>query len=474
MTRDHRFFHRRQAGVATKVMTVEVIAIVDTSGHLLREETKIAAVSTPQRSPSPNAAGSVAGAAVSAALHVAEPRASSAVAVLPSVPVSALPSLPKVPSVPPMPTVTLPVVPSVPPFPSDLRVPAYPFASGPSPAAYAPTSSVASPVPTNGPTNSSVHLSPSHTFNSTMPSMVLVTPTSSSASRSSVVASDSLFAVQGFTQPLSSDASETPTSSAIAGSHNNYAGGGAVGTAVPPAGPAHTSAAGASTSGSTPLLQTPRVVGSVVGSLAGAVFILAIILLLLQRHKRRRRGALPLGDESTDRAPPMVQNESRNNRIPSAFLHRFSGMSRSTVDTTSSAGERSFQRVSGRKLPSAFSEGMTSDQFARGGTLSGSSFYTEAQGTYDSQSSMKEFGKEIGDTATAGGTMSLRPGPRRTPIIRHPDDDINPFADPVPFPKPIAHLNPPHPSNKDPPRGALGRSLYSYDGSRSSKFTENV
>jgi hypothetical protein len=38
-------------------------------------------------------------------------------------------------------------------------------------------------------------------------------------------------------------------------------------------------------------------------------------------------------------------------------------MSKSTIETNTSAGERSFQRVSGRKLPSAFSEGMTSEQF---------------------------------------------------------------------------------------------------------------
>jgi hypothetical protein len=149
-------------------------------------------------------------------------------------------------------------------------------------------------------------------------------------------------------------------------------------------------------------------------------------------------------------------------------------MSRSTVDTTTSAGERSFQRVSGRKLPSAFSEGMTSEQFSRGGTLSGSSFYMDDQGTYGGPGLGKEFGKDVGGAAAAGGAMNIRPGPRRTPVIRHPDDEVNPFADPAPFPKANSHLSPPQSPNPDAPRGTLGRSLYSHDGSRSSKFTENV
>jgi hypothetical protein len=107
--------------------------------------------------------------------------------------------------------------------------------------------------------------------------------------------------------------------------------------------------------------------------------------------------------------------------------------------------------------------------------MSGSSFYTDDQGTYGGPGFGKEFGKEIGGAAAAGGAMNIREGPRRTPIIRHPDDDANPFADPAPFPRTNSHLSPPQSPNADAPkRGTLGRSLYSHDGSRSSKFTENV
>jgi hypothetical protein len=162
----------------------------------------------------------------------------------------------------------------------------------------------------------------------------------------------------------------------------------------------------------------------------------------------------------------MAQDTSKGPRIPSAFLNRFSGMSRSTVDTSSSVGERSFQRVS---------EGMTSEQVARGQTLSGSSFYTDDQGTYGGPGFSKEIGKDMGATPIAAGMMNIRPGPARTPIIRHPDEDNkNPFDDPAPFPKHGSHLSPPQSPNPDVPRSTLGRSLQSQDGSRSSKFTENV
>lgn len=262
-----------------------------------------------------------------------------------------------------------------------------------------------------------------------------------------------------------------------------YGGGGAATAAVPEG----TAAANSDAEGAgTGPLRTPQVVGSVVGSLAGAALVLAIILLLLRRHKRKLRGG-PLQlthdhhadhhtDHHTNNQPAMqqVQGPVRASLVPSAFLNRFSGLSRSTADT-SSPTERSFQRVSGRKLPSAFSEGMTSDQFSRGGTMSGSSFYQDDHGTYGGVGgSHKEyggdFGKEIGERSMAGdvGTMNLRPSPARTPVIRHPDE--NPFDDTN-----RSTLSPPTSPNPDlSPRAALGRSLHSADGSRSSRFTENV
>lgn len=497
MTKDHRFFHRRQASPATKVLTVnvEVVATVDTSGNLVGQETKTqsdpaVATSGADVVPPSNvvpAVGSVAAPVVSAVGNALNALTDPVAQVPPSVPVPAVPSLPQVPAVPAMPTVGVPTVPSVPPFPTDLTVPAYPWPSGVSAAALQVSASL-SPSPTSV-SGSAISVSSLAALpplsNSTLAS---VSSTASLSARGS--ASMSMSASESVSLTMSSrsgsltstgtDSSQrgSATSSPVGGTGILGGGGGPANTADPAL---NTAAAGSGSAGPTTPLQTPKVVGSVVGSLAGAALILAIILFLLRRHKRQRRGALQLtGDETTDRVPPMTQDPSRNNRIPSTFLNRFSGMSKSTVDTNTSAGERSFQRVSGRKLPSAFSEGMTSDQFSRGGTLSGSSFYTDDQGTYGgpgvSKEFGKEYGKEVGGSATAGaGGMSFRPGPARTPIIRHPDDDYsNPFADPAPFPRDTSHLSPPQSPNPDIPRNTLGRSLHSHDGSRSSKFTENV
>ena len=284
----------------------------------------------------------------------------------------------------------------------------------------------------------------------------------------------------------------TPTESLDAAGSSSFYGSdgpgwtGAVGTgtAAAPAGTAGAADDSSEAGGTTPL-DTPQVVGSVVGSLAGAALILAIILILLRRHKRRQGGALQLTDSRrTDNEQAMRQVQApapaRASLVPSAFLNRFSGLSRSTVDTASSpTTERSFQRVSGRKLPSAFSEGMTSDQFARGGHMSDSSFYQDDHGTYGGPGGLNkeyggDFGKEIGETSFAGGAgkMNLRPSPARTPVIRHPND--NPFDDrntlsPPMSPNPFSSPNP-----ELSPRAALGRSLHSADGSRSSRFTENV
>lgn len=527
MTKAHRFYHRRQAQPATKILTVnvEVIATVDSSGNLVGQETKTqdstsptpgalidpaggvipslplpavpvvpAVPAVPAAAPVIDVVDSIAAPLVSAVDSVARPVVSAVVnAVDPAVP--SVPPLPQVPAVPPFPTDALPVVPAVPPFPSGFSVPAYPWPSGVTgvtaqaaqvstgPVAPAAPSSVlqGSSLPASAPASQNSVLGSSLTASS-LPSTTPAPSLDSAASSMLGSASGSLISSADSSDFNSADSSRSGSATGSPSAGNTFLGGAGAGAG----GPANTAGApadsvataGAGASGSSTPLAPPQVVGSVVGSLAGAALILAIILMLLRRHKRRRRGALQLtNDETTERAqPPMTQDLSRNNRIPSAFLNRFSGISRSTAETSTSGGERGFQRVSGRKLPSAFSEGMTSDQFSRGGTISGSSFYQDDTGTYGGPGLSKEMEKEIGGAAVAGtGTkMNFRPSPARTPVIKHPEDDINPFADPAPFPRDRSHLSPPQSPNPEKPRGTLGRSLQSADGSRSSKFTENV
>ncbi|KAI4665817.1 uncharacterized protein J4E78_003282 [Alternaria triticimaculans] len=471
MSRGHRFFHRRAALGNTKVVTVavEVVGTVDTSGSFIAQETM--APVTPQSPDAP---------ALPTAAAVAAPSPAPAPSVAPAAqqPLPSAPS-PGVPAVPAVPTVAAPVLPSVPavpPFPSDLvvpTVPAYPYSTGGQVPATSDLS--ASPIPTGAPISiatpsaAPVPLSDVSFFLNSTASNAPTRSTSSSASQftssSDAASSSQTSAESAFTSStvISSDAASTTA-------YYGGAGGDASGTAAAPAATtAGISDADADTAPSP--LETPQVVGSVVGSLAGAALILAIILLLLRRHKRKQGGALQLtGDDHTDNNQSMRQAPTTASTLaPIAFLNRFSGLSGKTAETNLSGGERSFQRVSGRKLPSAFSEGMTSDQFSRGGTMSGSSFYQDEHGTYGGPGMSKEFGKEIGDSPTnrESGPMNIRPSPARTPVIRHPDDG-NPFSD-------RHYLSPPQSPNPDaPPRGTLGRSLPSADGSRSSRFTENV
>lgn len=237
-------------------------------------------------------------------------------------------------------------------------------------------------------------------------------------------------------------------------------------------------------------LETPKVVGSVIGSLAGVALLALLLLFLIKRHKQKQRGgALQLtGDDHTDNSQSMTHVPTRTSYVTPSFLNRFSGVSRSTVES-SGTGEKSFQRISGRKLPSAFSEGMTSEQFAAGrgeGTMSGSSFYTDDKGFYGGPNVFsKDFGdrsafdKEIGEPSNSGamGTEArVRPSPAQTPVIRHADD--TPVWGVPPSNRDTFNtLSPPHTPNPDVPRGSLGRSHPSRDGStisRSSRFTENV
>lgn len=500
MGKDHRSFHHRAAQAATQIVTVnvEIINTVDTNGNLVAQETIVVPIhSQPTLAAAalnapliPSLVAPLASPIASALQLPSLPPVVASALVLPleppSLPKASLPQVPQVPAMPTVPAVSLPVVPSVPPFPSNLKVPsvpAFPFSSGAVVAQAVPTTTPAPPTQASISADASITNSiPAATLSSatiltspiTSVSLTLASSILSVPSSSELLSSDSQSLSQSSPTPSKSRSifltSSVASSDAASTTFYGGAGSGAPGAISSPTPGA---SVGTQENGPTTPLETPQVVGSVVGSLAGAALILAVILLLLRRHKRRRKGALQLtDDDGTDNGRSMREapvKPARASFIPSAFLHRFSGMSRSTIDTNLSGGERSFQRVSGRKLPSAFSEGMTSDQFSRGGTMSESSFYQDDHGIYGGSGLEKEFGKEIGDSPMKreSGQMNFRPGPARTPMIRNPDD---PFSDAN-----RSHLSPPQSPNLTlPPRGTLGRSLPSADGSRSSRFTENV
>ncbi|KAF1985201.1 hypothetical protein K402DRAFT_405346 [Aulographum hederae CBS 113979] len=117
---------------------------------------------------------------------------------------------------------------------------------------------------------------------------------------------------------------------------------------------------------------TPVVVGGVVGGVAGAAIGLLVVLMLVRwyRGRQQRAGlrALSENDSSTDLQPygsrPTTQrghNLFMSAGAP-AWMQRLGGHRDDSLEPPQPMQERGFQRVSGRKLPSAFSGGITAEQ----------------------------------------------------------------------------------------------------------------
>lgn len=464
MGKKHRLLHRRQASESSYPTTVNVVATVNQNGSAIAVQT---------------------------------------VPFLPTVPaVSPFPSDLTVPAVPQATSVALP------------SVPAYPFtstttttASGESVQAMGATSQIvlSSPLSTPLPIASSVaprehnstiittsfpttvntdHFSSAIGRNSTISSKTL-SFTGSPLNRNSTTVSasrhsSSVRVTSSTSQTSSSEASSSVTNSASSAATAGVGGFGIPGgTAAASTTPTAATGNGANHPSNNNSISTPQVVGSVIGSLAGLTVLLVLALLILRRYKRKQRALQGLSETGTADTRPIAgagqQMAQRSSFMPAAaasFFSRFSGSSRGAVDPGGTLGqERGFQKISGRKLPSAFSEGMTSDSvpFDRA-TLSGSSFYRDSQGFYG--------GPGVAATETAAGRShhagvekeKLMPSPARTPVVHHPEE-YPPLRDPV-VPS-GAPQSPPQPTQFEP-RGTLGRSHPSHDDSRGSKFTEYV
>lgn len=168
--------------------------------------------------------------------------------------------------------------------------------------------------------------------------------------------------------------------------------------------------------------------------------VLLLILLMILKWYRRRRGApLRLPDHSTPSADPFsddahpMEERHRGSVLPVAaagFMRKISG---GTPPPSAAAPERGFQRISGRKLPSAHSPGMTSADvpapLRSPAALSDSSFYRDSQGFYGGPGiapaaaaaaaaagpsrgvEEKDFEKAALDKET------IMPSPARTPVV---------------------------------------------------------
>lgn len=272
-------------------------------------------------------------------------------------------------------------------------------------------------------------------------------------------------------------------------------------------------------------------IGGVVGGVAGlTIFCLIALFLLYRRRSTQRRNltsqpqAAPLPPGSAGQDVTTTERSSTAPLASAGFLKRLrpqSGQTAATTDTTPS--ERGFQNLGGRKLESVLSSrgdgysepgispGMAAASSSGAGasglrrqgfghspgpsepeTLSRSSLYRDSQGFHggnegdlpsstnlrpaSNTTSMAVYhippesglppegftGFNQGDTEIA----IMRPSPARTPVT----GGFLPPRSPRSMPSPRSPSTPISRGHRD----GLGRSHPSFDGSRGSKFTEDM
>ncbi|KAL8790307.1 MAG: hypothetical protein Q9213_000659 [Squamulea squamosa] len=366
-----------------------------------------------------------------------------------------------------------------------------------------------------------------NTLNQTSTSSTFTTTTSSSSTTSSLSSSTSSLS----SSSSSASASSTPLDTGVPGG-----GGTPTGTADGDSSTSMAASPG-SGGGSTPSTPTlvGGVVGGLAG--LALILILILFLLHRRKRLGQRRNISPPVPQSASIGPGATSGtmtERSSAAVPlasAAFFRRLrpgSGATATTTETTPS--ERGFQNLGGRKLESVLSSrgdgygdvafGAASTSAAPGPSstrgpaspstpvvtaapgavpghsspesLSGSSFYRDSQGFYGgpgqdqpgpeppSNSSSMFVGPASppqspthpmsgGTAQPQEGVAVMRPGPARTPVTT--SGGLSPMRGP-----PARGTPPPHiPGTiQERPRDGIGRSHPSFDGSRGSRFAENI
>ena len=320
--------------------------------------------------------------------------------------------------------------------------------------------------------------------------------TPSLTTASSQVHSHSSYSGTSSSTSSSSTSTSSTSSSYTASSSNVYGGSGSVGSPTGTGTAPTTTETQGSGQGSASNPNTPKIVGGVVGSVAGVALILFLLFYYL-----RRRGFLVgkmgrptiLNDSAAGAGAGAGSGEVVERReskdplftasyLAPAFMKRWrqstaTTRSGSTVDSAPS--ERGFQKISGRKLPPVFTHG--GDGY--GGGLDGDSptgpgfpATSPATGSIGSPSFYAPpptlpYGVPLDSNYTREveeHTPPSQPNPVHLPIssavsVATPIT-VTP-AQPIAQPQSAVPFAPPRPDG-------LGRSLPSFDGSRSSRFTE--
>ena len=248
------------------------------------------------------------------------------------------------------------------------------------------------------------------------------------------------------------------------------------------------------------------IAGGVVGGAAGIAILLLIALIFLWWYKRRqqqRHHALPASSSmmspDPDYPPPSSRHPGMAERaglrplvgaVPGFFRHQ----NPSSEEPASS--ERGFTKVSGRKLPSQFSEGMSSGGMSsppptmpltsigssEERNLSSHSFYRDRDGFHGGEGDAYQMSESPPRDYTAGreyGNMVLSPGPQRTPTIHQGGPyNITPGTSAPSTPVHPAHrpLSPPGTMSSAGGQQTMMRSETpsTVTDNRSSRFTEEV
>lgn len=242
------------------------------------------------------------------------------------------------------------------------------------------------------------------------------------------------------------------------------------------------------------------IAGGVVGGAAGIAVLLLIALIFLRWYKRRSQEghhALPPSSTmspdpdqpSISTSPGMAERAGLMplvGAVPGFFRHQ----NRSQEVSEAPSSERGFTKVSGRKLPSAFSEGMSSGGMSSPPpnmpltgperNLSSTSFYRDSYGFYGGEGSPAELqASPVGspergspDQGDHDVAMTLSPGPQRTPTVHNAGPYVMSPSTSVPNTPRIPQTIPASPPRNSTP--TFTRSDTPSTDNRSSKFTEEV
>lgn len=299
---------------------------------------------------------------------------------------------------------------------------------------------------------------------------------------------DSQVPLQSSTSTTSIESTTTTSTPAVSGAGGAQTYGTPANTGA--AGPTSTDASNTDDGGnhnSTPPAGT--IAGGVVGGCAGLAVVVLIAMLFVRWYRRKSQmghQALPPGtaggsEEQSRSAPGMAERAGIvpfAAAVPALFRHQ----NRSTEPEQS---ERGFTRISGRKLPSQWSEGMNSNQApnmpltattpaeeSAGRNLSNASFSRDSQGLYGGNggdlspgaASPESISRGPLRTSDPGSVMMMSRGPERQPQVH--------YGGAVQRPGQASTL-----STTPPAAGALGRSETPsslLDPNRSSRFTEDM